>query len=410
MQRFHDKKYNKHWIYLDDNNTPLILPCLYARYITQRGVYIELKVKKDRITNQIIHFFEEVETSFDGQYVRCNQLGLFLDWVCMQSLSGSQMSLTNHTALPSDVINGYINNYLIKTQGKSEVAVSKAVYSLKSYFNWLSYFFDNKYKNIFVFSSHRTLSRANNKQCLLVKYLLPATRELLYRRAGTLLEEIILRTGGDLGCRTKENQGFLLKDFTANQKKHSGLLSLFSELEKKADKHEFEYHLSSLYTKYGRSRTLYIPRLLLEKMQRYYSTERPITNSNNLFVSNANNYSKGCVLSSEYGSRTFHKVLLKVINSIDENPELYTGCQILERGAVYHHLRHSFGTDVFYEQCRNSGKNFETITTESATYIETARRMGHKVDGYSSNQTTKLYIHSCGYKERLLKMVVNGEQ
>jgi len=409
MQRFNDKEYNKHWIYLDDNNAPLILPCLYARYITQRGLSIELKVKKDRITNKIIHFFEEVEISLDGQYVRCNQLGLFLDWVYIQSRSGSQISLTNHTALPGDVINEYINNYLIRTQGKSEIAVSKAVYSLKSYFNWLSYFFDNKYKNIFVFSSHRALSRSNNKQDLLVKYLLPATRELLYRRAGTLLEEIVLRTGGDLGCRTKENLGFLLKDFTANQKKHSGLLSLFSELEKKIDKHEFEYHLSSLYTKYGRSRTLYIPRSLLEKMKRYYNIERPISKSNYLFVSNANNYSKGCGLSIEYGSSTFHKVLLRVINSMDENPELYSGCQTLERGAVYHHLRHSFGTDVFYEECRKNGKNYESITTESAAYIETARRMGHKVDGRNSNQTTKVYIHSCGYKDRLLKMVVNGE-
>lgn len=409
MQRFNDKEYNKHWIYLDDNNTPLILPCLYARYITQRGVSIELKVKKDRITNQIIHFFEEVEIALDGQYVRGNQLGLFLDWVYMQSRSGSHISLTNHTALPSDVINEYINNYLIKTKGKSEVVVSKAIYSLKSYFNWLSYFFDNKYKNIFVFSSHRALLRSNNKQCLTVKYLLPATRELLYRRAGTLLEEIVLRNGGDLGCRTKENLGFLLGDFTANQKKHSGLLSLFSELEKKSDKQEFEYHLSSLYTKYGRSRTLYIPRSLLEKMKRYYYTERAITKSNYLFVSNANNYSKGCGVSSEYGSNIFRKVLLRVINSMDENPELYSGCQTLEIGAVYHHLRHSFGTDVFYEECRRNGKNYDSITTESAAYIETARRMGHKVDGRHSNQTTKVYIHSCGYKDRLLKMVVNGE-
>lgn len=407
MQRFNDKEHNKHWIYLDDNNTPLIIPCLYAKYTTLQGLSIELKVNKDRISNKTEHHFEEVEIGNNGQYVRCNQLGLFLEWVDEQAKSGSSISLINHTALPHDIINEYLNTFLIETEGKSELTVKKALYSLKSYYNWLHKFFDNNYKNIFVFSSHRELARSNNKQNLLVKYLLPATRELLYRRAGTLLEEIVLRNGGELGCRTKENQGFLLEDFLANQKKHKGMLSLFSELVKNPEKDEFTYHLSSLYSKYGRARTLYIPRPLLEKMKRYYDIERPKSISNHLFISNANNHSKGECISTEYGSSTFHKVLRKVLYDIDDNLGMYKGYQTLEVGAVYHHLRHSFGTDVFYEECRRNGKRYDSITTESASFIETARRMGHKVDGRFSNQTTKTYIHSCGDHERLLAGTAN---
>jgi integrase len=408
MQRKNDKEYNRHWIYLDDENTPLILPCIYARYTTERGLSVELKSKKNRISNQTEHFFEEVEIGNDGQYVRGNQLGLFLDWVDFQAKSGSSISITSHTALPQDVINEYINFHLIEKECKSEVVVKKAVYSLKCYYNWLHYFFDNNYKNIGVFASHRALARANNKEGLLVKYLLPATRELLYRRTDTLLGEIILRNGGDLGCRTSENQGFLLNDFTAGKKKHKGILNLFKELDSKPEKEEFKYHLSSLYTKYGRSRTLYIPRELLKKMRRYYDKERPQTDSNHLFVSNSNNNSKGQCISTEFGSTIFHKVLKMTIQDMKENPGIYSSFQTLEEGHVYHHLRHSFGTDIFYEECRKNGKEVDSITTESAVYIETARRLGHKVDSRYAAETTKKYIHSCGHRERLLKETIDG--
>jgi integrase len=408
MQRFNDKEHNKHWIYLDDNNIPLIIPCLYARYTTERGLSVELKVKKDRISNLTEHYFEEVEIGKNGQYVRGNQLGLFLDWVDQQNSLGSSISLTNHTALPQDIINEYLNIYLIEKKCKSEVTLNKAVYSLKSYYNWLHYFFDNNYKNIGVFSSHRALARKNNKQGLLVKYLLPATRELLYRRTDTLLEEIVLRNGGDLGCRTKENQGFLLENFVAGKKNHKGVLSLFDELDRKPEKEEFKYYLSSLYSKYGFSRILYISRELLIKMKRYYDTERPHTDSNHLFVSNSNNNSKGQCISVEFGSNVFQKVLNIVIEEIQESSEMYIGYQSLEHGYVYHHLRHSFGTDVFYEECRRNGKEIDSITTESAAYIETARRLGHKVDSRFGGQTTKIYIHACGHRERLLQETLNG--
>ncbi|SON50217.1 hypothetical protein [Vibrio tapetis] len=408
MQRISDKVFNGHWIYLDDSNTPILLPSLYARYTTHKGVSIELKSKFDRILSKTEHCFEEVEIGTNGQYVRSNQIGLFLEWVEEQNISGSQLSLTNHTAMPSELINSYINDYLICSQGKSEVVVNRAVYSLRSYYNWLHYFFGNAYKNIFIFSSHRELARSNNKENLLVKYLLPATRELLYRRAATLLEEVVLRNGGELGCRASENRGFLLEDFITNKNKHSGLLTLFSQLEKKTEKDEFEYHLSSIYTKNGRSRTLYIPRILLIKMKRYYDTERPESDSNHLFVSNSNNGSKGNCISSRFPSDTFHAILNEMIKDMKDKPYMYRGFQTLEKGAVYHHLLHSFGTDIFYEECRKRGKIYDSITTESAVYIETARLMGHKVDAKYGNQTTKTYIHSCGHIDSLLKATNEG--
>ncbi|OQK43059.1 hypothetical protein XM75_u0207 [Vibrio vulnificus] len=93
---------------------------------------------------------------------------------------------------------------------------------------------------------------------------------------------------------------------------------------------------------------------------------------------------------------------------MSESPEAYTGYQTLDEANVYHHLRHSFGTDIFYDLCVAAKKNYESITTESRVYIETARRLGHKVGGKHANQTTKIYIHACGERAALLRELVNA--
>ncbi|USD58778.1 site-specific integrase [Vibrio sp. SCSIO 43140] len=402
MQRLYDKDINGHWIYLTDENIPLIIPSLYSRYTHQRGVSIQLRVKRDRVLNGIEHSFEEEEIGSEGQYVRGNQLGLFLEWVESRNKLGSQISLVNHTALPSDVINAYINDYLIKEKGKGETTVERAVYSLKSYYNWLHYYLNNNYKEIYVFSENREICRNNNKKRLVVKYLLPETRELIYRYTETLLEEIVLRNGGDLGCRTAENQGFLLNDFYEGRRKYKGILTLMKELKRDSYSEEFEYHLPSLFAKRGSSRTLYIPRAMLIKIKTYYELERPHSDSEHLLISNSSNNSKGKCISRSFGTAVFKKTLKKLIPEIKENEEIYGNFQNITLDSVYHHLRHSFGTDVFYGECEARGKDYESISTESVVFLETARRMGHKVDGRYVNQVTKTYIHSCGHRDRLM--------
>ena len=236
-----------------------------------------------------------------------------------------------------------------------------------------------------------------------MKYLLPASRELIYRNADSLLEEVVLRNGGELGCRAKENQGFLLNDQKIGNKKEKGLLTLFKQLDMQPDQTEFKYYLSSLYTKYGRARILYIPRHLLEKMKRYYTEVRPESDSNQLLLSSSNN-SYGQPISKKFASEIFLKIKLKVMDKMEYMPTLYARIQDISL-STYHHLRHSFGTDIFYELCKGQNKYYESITTTSAVYLETARRLGHKVDGRNSPEVTKRYIHSCGHRENLLKEV-----
>lgn len=406
MQILEDNEINGHHIYLTDDNDPILFPCLYARWTIKHGLSINEKSKKNKITNMIEHYFEESEISEDAQRKRLTYLSHFLDWVNSDK-SPVQVNLDNHTALPADYLNMYINEYVIKTLGKSEKASATEVIALRSYYNFLSYFFDNKYKKIAIYSKNREIARDNNKASLLIKYLLPATRELLYDNAPNLMQEIILRNGGELGCRSAENRGFLLNDYKSNKETRQGLLSLFRELELQADKQVFRYYLASLYTKRGRSRTLYIERDHLIKMKKYYEEDRPNSYSNHLFVHSRNVNGDGGI-SSRYATDIYRDISDRVRRLMQENPSYYSYYQPVPIGSSYHHLRHSFGTDVFYEECRKRGRNHESITTESAVYIETARRMGHKVDGKSSPQVTKTYIHSCGHREQLLREAVNG--
>ncbi|MGR5469784.1 site-specific integrase, partial [Vibrio astriarenae] len=135
--------------------------------------------------------------------------------------------------------------------------------------------------------------------------------------------------------------------------------------------------------------------------------ERPITDSNHLFVTNGS-ASQGKCISKRYAGDIYRNIRDKVRELMKDDPDYYSHYQTIEAESRYHHLRHSFGTDIFYEECQKRGLNYESISTESAVYIETARRMGHKVDSPGGPQTTKTYIHTCGHKEQLLREVVYG--
>ncbi|MGR5141720.1 site-specific integrase [Photobacterium sp. DNB23_23_1] len=405
MQRICYNLQSGHWVYLYDDDVPVLLPCLYSRYTHVTGLSVVYKKKRVETTSAFEFLLEEVEIGDYAQYERGQQLGLFLEWV--EEYDHPSVTLAWHSALPAELINEYINEYLIVKLQKSEVVVNKAINSLRSYYNWLTHFFDNNYKKVFVFAEYRALARSNNKSTLIVKYLLPATRELLYRHTDSLLEEIVLRNGGELGCRSSENRGFYLDNFKADGKVRNGLRSLFNKL-KESPEEEFKYHLPSFDAKYGSARTLYISRTHLLLMEHYYTMERPESTSNHLLVSNSNNHTKGNVVSNRYGSATFYKTLKKLLKVMNDNPEAYSGYQTLDEANVYHHLRHSFGTDIFYDLCVVAKKSFESITTESRVYIETARRLGHKVGGKHGNQTTKIYIHGCRERAALLRELVDA--
>lgn len=398
---------NKHYVYLDNNYYTIAFPCLFSRYTQVMNYRVSAKSTIDPHTKRVTHQLEENEIGSDASYKICNHLGRFLQWVDTYD-EIDLVKLSTHTALPDSIINEYVNEYLIDECSKSEAVANQAINSLNAYFYWLAFFFNNKYKFIGIKSAYREVARNNNKASLAIKYLLPQTREMLYRNTDSLLEEIVLRNGGDLGCRSKENQGFVLEDQNINRTKFPGLLTLFKNFAEKPTQDEFEYHLSSIFTKYGRSRTLYIPRAHLAKMKTYFETERPCSNSNFLLISSSKNDSLGKCISKRYGSDTFNKVRSKLIFDARKEPSLYIHQQEIKESNTYHHLRHSYGTDFFYNLCEGQNKNYESITTTSSVYLTTVGRLGHKVDSKNGNNVTASYIHSCGLREELINNTVNG--
>jgi integrase len=405
MFRFSDKKSNNHWLYIDNNEIPILLPCLFARYTQVNGMKVERDFLVDQLTLQPYSKLKEKEIGSSTGYKICNRLGHYLEWIDEQNHFSDHINLGMHSALPSEVINTYINEYLIEECSKSEAVANQAVNALNSYYLFLTYFFKNKMKQVGIKPKFRKIARNNNKQSLLVKYILPESRELLYKSASSLLREIVLRNGGELGCRTSENVGFLLADFKSNGKRQNGMLTLFEKLASNPGQMEFKYHLSSIYTKYGRPRTLYIPKHLLQKMYQYYKTERIECDSDHLLVSSVNNK---LGLSYQYATDVFRDTVAGLNKEMESTPSLYEDVQWFSYENTYHHLRHSFGTDLFYDACQGQNKKFETITTTSVVYIEVARRMGHKVEGKGAGEVTKTYIHSCGQRERLIKEQAYG--
>jgi len=242
-----------------------------------------------------------------------------------------------------------------------------------------------------------------------VKYLTPELRSILYRNTDSLRDELLLRGGGELGLRSKENQGLLLEDFMLGNKKHLGFKSLFLEMDQHPEQMEFKYCLQGQHTKAprnaggGESRTLYIHRSLLERYKHYYETERPQSTSNTLLL-NFSDSNYGTPIAENAASRAFTRIKKKVLE-LQRNDALPTDGQMLENDHTGHVLRHSFGTDKFYDASKENRVKIDSVTPTSAVYLLVAKLMGHNAKDGKAPETTKTYIRSCHIKEAFLSGV-----
>jgi len=61
----------------------------------------------------------------------------------------------------------------------------------------------------------------------------------------------------------------------------------------------------------------------------------------------------------------------------------------------YHVMRHSFGTDKFYEYAKDVGCEIDSITANSAVMIQVAKLLGHSLEGKDKGfKVTRDYIRS----------------
>lgn len=398
-------EYHQCHIFMAEDLSLLLLPTLFSKAVSRTGAAWK-RITSDGKDKFASKFYQEEEISDVTITILNNKLEHFFNWLIQYSRTNSQVSIDRHHNIPEELLNFYINTVIIEEQGAGEHTVEQYLMALRDYYSYLAMTGFTNAKDIRVKPRLKSAVKRNTKRRTAVKYLTPELRSILYRNTDSLRDELLLRGGGELGLRSKENQGLLLEDFMVGNKKYLGFKSLFLRMEQHPDQMEFEYYLQGQYTKAprnaggGESRKLYIHRSLLERYKNYYDKKRPQSTSNTLLLNSSySNY--GEPIAENAASRVFTRVKKKVLE-LQRGVALPEHVQMLEDDHTGHILRHSFGTDMFYDTCKEKRVNIDSVTPTSAVYLLVARLMGHNAKDGSAPETTKTYIRSCQIKEAFL--------
>ncbi len=395
-------EYHQCHIFMADDLSILLLPTLFSKAISRTGV-VWKRVTRDGKDKFVSTTYQEEEISNVTTTILHNKLENFLNWLVQYSQHNSQVSIDRHHNIPEELLNHYINTVIIEEQGAGEHTVEQHLFALRDYYNYLAMTGFTNAKDIRVKPRLKSLIKKNTKRRTAVKYLTPELRSILYRNTDSLRDELLLRGGGELGFRSKENQGLRLEDFMVGNKKHLGFKSLFLEMKQHPEQMEFKYYLQGQYTKAprnaggGESRTLYIHRSLLERYKEYYDKERPECTEDSLLL-NAGYRNYGTPIAKNAASRAFTRAKKKVLE-LQRIGALPENGQMLEDDHTGHTLRHSFGTDKFHYACEKNGIKIDSVTPTSAVYLLVAKLMGHNAKDGNAPETTKTYIRSSQIKE-----------
>ncbi|HEC74336.1 MAG TPA: site-specific integrase [Methylophaga aminisulfidivorans] len=399
MLKIGSKKYSFP-LFVENDLSLVLMPCIFSNVLIERGTIF--KVIENENINGVVNS-QLVEKDVDDNTIRVilNRLETFLEWIEDYSQESKYVSLSTHHNLPGTII----NDVLIKERGRGEKSIHQHLMALNAYYNYLAYSGFTTTKNLYIKPDNKEQARTNTKSRNPVKYLTPELRSILYRNTSSIRDELLLKTGGEIGCRSGENLGFLVSDFNYQGKNYPGMLSLFKIMEASPDQIEFEYFLQGKFTKShrysgGKSRTLYIHRDLLSRFKDYYEKERPKTEANTFFVNDSSSNSKTAIAKSR-ASRVF-TAIRKIALEQQEKGLLPEEGQQLEPAHTHHILRHSFGTDKFYEYSEQNNICVDDVTPTSQPYLTVAALLGHSANDNSAPKTTSGYIRSCHIKLRYM--------
>ncbi len=401
-------EYHQCHVFIAEDLSLLLLPTLFSKAISRTGV-VWKRVIADGEGKFASTTYQEEEISDVTITILHNKLEHFFNWLIQYSKSNSQVSIDRHHNIPEELLNHYINTVIIEELGAGEHTVEQYLMALRDYYDYLAMTGFTNAKDIRVKPRLKSVVKRNTKRRTAVKYLTPDLRSILYRTTDSLRDELLLRSGGELGLRSKENQGLLLDDFMVGNKKYLGFKSLFLQMEQHPEQMEFEYFLQGRYSKAprnsggGESRRLYIHRSLLERYKTYYESERPESTENTLLL-NASYSDDGTAIAKNAATRAFTRAKKKVL-TLQRSGALPDEGQMLEDDHTHHILRHSFGTDKFYDACKECRVKIDSVTSTSPVYLLVAKLMGHNAKDNKAPETTKVYIRSCHIKEAFISGV-----
>ena len=380
---------------LDEDGTPILLPTFFSMFTSKRLQVYKAVDEKSETSQKIVTrlVLSEISEVTFSQYM--SHLNRYLDYC--EKFAKEHTNAPNihmHESAPDEFINGYINEELIGAQGKGQQSAAQAVGALSAYYNYLAHIGIAKVKDLRIYKNYRDTAAKNTFRKRAVKYLTLKTRSTLVNVCNSLRDELLLRMGWEVGLRSKENCGLLLNDFTYGKNTHKGLKSLFLEMQGDEAKEMFDYFLAGHYVKRtgsggpGRSRKIYFNRDLLPRLYEYYVIERPESESDVFFLK-TDSKGLGLPINTNTASEVFlarKKELLEKLQQEDFDFSIH------EHNS-YHHCRHTFGTNMFYELLGD--QDVDSITAGSAAIITVAKLMGHKMDDpRSRNHVTHMYIRA----------------
>ncbi len=383
-------------VFVHDDDSLIMIPSFYSLFLVyQLSHYkqIDIKLKSGKNQTQLVQI--DITENTASQYI--SHLDRFLRYLHQadQEKPDRGWLMLNHN-LPREIINHYINDIFIVQEKGSYSAAQQCVSALTSYYNYLAKAGLSSYKSLSIERGNVDIARKNTKRREAIKYLPQSTRNALYRQCTSIRDKLILRCGAELGTRAKEVAGLYLNDFEYGQETRKGLLTLFNEMEANPDQTVFEYFLPGTNSKAkpgegGLSRKLYIEVDLLNEMQEYYHQERPNSEHNTFFLK-VDNRGRGEPISERQASTVFSEAKNKLLQQQEQDNSL---TYKIHKDHVFHIMRHSFGTDKFYEYANDIGCEIDAITASSSVMIQIAELMGHSLSGkYKGLKVTRGYIRS----------------
>ncbi|MCJ8346672.1 hypothetical protein MJH12_14105, partial [bacterium] len=246
-------------VFFDKEGSIVLLPLLYTIFLENTGEVIKYREyeKNGEIYKEL---YEDpiADSSIDG-YI--GNVYKFFEYIEAESDEKLPPSVHHTYLLKPSFIRDYLNKHLVKTLTDTSLGVHQA--SIKSYFNFVAKLGLVNPLNIKVTRKAKKEAFDNNRSQNKINYISTEERISLLNKCTNKRDRLILRNGFEVGMRTKENTGLLLK---YKNKEKGYLLDLFKQLDDPEKSHinTFKYWLHGRYTKGQRSRWIFFDRQLLE--------------------------------------------------------------------------------------------------------------------------------------------------
>lgn len=372
-------------IFLDDHGNLIFLPFLWAFHLSNTSsVFLWIKrgnfnnfskfhAKKQSIVEKVLDLQSVTQNTIDNYLGHVFKL---LQYINKLNISSNTPSVHKTELLNSRILNSYFNVELPKSL-KSYSSLNAHKAAVNAYLNFL---FELEIKDITpitIYKKTKQLMAEKDTRLKKINYISKTERSNLLKACNCVRDKLIIRLGYEVGLRTSELRGLLLrKKNEKNTPSKKGLLNLFFDLDHNKEKMSFSYLLDGKFAKRGKSRNIYFSRELLQSMKDYYENERLIVEKQSKRPSDTlllrlDPSGIGLPISKNQGSNTFRK-LLKQFPYMNET-------------LSYHDLRHTFATELYHEELLD--KNGQETRSESAALLTVSQRLGHQ-----NTETSRIYI------------------